>query len=179
MSVAPVLIVVLSGLELQFNNILFRTSREFETLVMFPISWRHVVVAKNLAAIVLMILFLILVSMALLYFYPDSLSLGRVGNVGIYSWTILFPLIHVGNMRSIQNPRRESGLRFTDFIEALWMTGTVAIISIPYFLFMRLMDLPILCFAYGIATLFFWYCVSVPKAATLIGKETIKLCAGR
>ncbi|MEK9137013.1 MAG: hypothetical protein AAB393_07815, partial [Bacteroidota bacterium] len=49
-----VIVVVFAGLEPQFNNILFRTPLELESLIMFPTERKNVEKAKNVATILLM-----------------------------------------------------------------------------------------------------------------------------
>jgi hypothetical protein len=176
---SPVLIVVLYGLELQFDNILFRSPREFETLVMFPVEWRRVVMAKNLACVALVALGFIVTSMTLIHFSPASPTRGHLMSAVLYLLTILFPLIHIGNLRSIRHPRRESGLRINDLTEAVWMTASIGLLSIPYIIFMHLMESPVLCIAYVAGTIVFWYRYSVPTTSDLIGKETLTVCASR
>ena len=176
---APVIVVILYGLELQFDNILFRTPREFESLVMFPLSWRRVVIVKNLAAVLLVVICFVLTSMTLMYFSPASPSREQLRGAVLYLLSILFPLIHIGNMSSIHNPRRESGLRINDFTEALWMTATAGFLSAPYILFIHLMGQPILCIAYAACTIVFWYRFSIPRTSSLIEKETLTLCTNR
>src|ERR1044071_26323 len=50
---APIVIVVVAGLELQFNNILFRSPTHLEAMSMFPFTWERIVLVKNLATILL------------------------------------------------------------------------------------------------------------------------------
>ncbi|HTK81215.1 MAG TPA: hypothetical protein VL633_02905 [Bacteroidota bacterium] len=174
---APVLIVLIIGLELQFNNIFYRTENELEALSQFPISWERLILAKNIAAILLALLLFTLLSMFLFFFSPDAISPGHIGDALLYLSTIIFPIIHFGNEQSIQRPRRQSGLLLDDLIAALWMIVSLFLVSIPAFIFMGVVHLPILCLAYSAATVTYWLKVSLPKTAQRIENEYTLICS--
>ena len=172
----PVMLVVLCGLELQFNNLLFRTATEFETYLLFPISWRRVILMKNLATIALTFLLFALNSMTLLYFSPEAIILVDVRDALLYLATIIFPMLQIGNAQSVRHPRRISGLQINDLIEAIWMLLNVAIVSVPYYLFMKLIEYPFLCIVYGAITMVVWRRFSIDKTAEYVEKNQFALC---
>jgi uncharacterized membrane protein len=90
--------------------------------------------------------------------------------------TVAFPLLQIGNTQSFKNPRRVSGLRINDFIEAVWMLLNVAIASIPYLLFVELFGVEALCVLYGIITMVVWWRMSIVKTAENLNKNAIELC---
>jgi hypothetical protein len=173
----PVALTVFTGLEPQFNNILFRSPREFESLSVFPLSWKRVVLVKNVAAIVLAIVCLVIASMFLLYFSP-AVPTGRDFFYAIlYVATVIFPLLHLGNVNSARHPRRECGLRTADLFEALWQLVLLGLVSIPFFIFAELLELPLLCLLYSAAAAAFWYRDSIRRTAMLIEREQTALCS--
>ena len=172
----PIVIVVLIGLEPQFNNIFYRTPNELEALIMFPTSWKRVVMMKNLAAVALTLICFILTSMALLYFSPEIVTFRLTSDAILYLLTIMFPLTQLGNTRSIQHPRRNAGWQIDDFIEAVWMLATIGVLSIPYFLLTGLIEAPVLVITYGVATMVVWYKVSLSKIAANLEKEKEWIC---
>jgi len=172
----PVVIVVFSGLEPQFNNIFYSTPGELETLSVLPVSWRRVVLAKNCATLLLVLLMFILCSMALLYFSPDTVSWRYTSDALLYLPTVLFPALHIGNMRSIQNPRRRAGMTSTDLFEALWMILTIGALSAPYFIMTGLFEVPLLCALYGVGMAIAWYRYSPARTASLIAEERVRIC---
>jgi len=174
--VAAVMVVVFCGLELQFNNIFFRTTNEIEALMLLPLPWHRVVFLKNLSTILLSSFFVIVVSITLLYFSPSVVGKAQLIDAGMYYLTVIFPLLHIGNGRSIESPRRSSGLRINDLIEALWMAATLSIVSIPFLLCVNLFHLPVLCLVYGAGCSVLWYRVSIPKTAQDIERESLTLC---
>lgn len=173
----PVVLVVFTALEPQFNNILFRTPREFESMSVYPLSWERVVLIKNAAAITLTSGCLVIGSMIMLYFSP-AVPTGRdVLYAVLYVATVLFPLLHLGNVNSVLHPRRESGLRIVDLVEALWQDVALGLVSIPFLLIMGLLDSPILCLAYAAALAASWYYHSTRRTAELIGRHQSTLCS--
>jgi len=173
----PVVLTVFTALEPQFNNILFRTPREFESMSVFPVSWERVVLVKNAAAMALTAGCLVIASMTMLYFSPAVPNRGDLFYAILYVSTVMFPLIHLGNMNSARHPRRECGLRIADLIEALWQVVTLGLVSIPFFVLTGLFASPILCLAYAAATAAFWYHGSIRRTAQLIEREHVALCS--
>jgi hypothetical protein len=97
---APIMMVVFAGLELQFNNILFRTWNEFEAMSLFPISWKHLIYIKNVTTIALVLLAMIILSMTLLFFSPAYITFKEIADALFYMTTVIFPLLHLGNRQS-------------------------------------------------------------------------------
>ena len=64
----PVFIVLFAGLEPQFNNILFRTPLELESLSVLPLGWEKIARAKNIAAVVLVCIVAPILAATLMYF---------------------------------------------------------------------------------------------------------------
>lgn len=174
---APVIIVVIVGLESQFNNIFFRTPKELEAMALFPMSWENIVIVKNLATMVLAMLLLIIASMALMYFSPEAISFDKFWNAFCYCSTIIFALVHFGNGQSARRPRRYSGFQLDDVIEATWMLVNLAIVSIPAYVIMGLIQAPALCLVYGVGTAMYWYRVPVKRTAGRIRKGYATICS--
>jgi hypothetical protein len=173
----PVVFIIFSGLELQFNNIFFRSSNELPALTLYPISWRELVMAKNIATLLLVVIVFIIGSMTLLYFYPGSVTRGDCRDMFLYLTTVLFPLLHFGNLRSIEFPRRDNGFRVDDLIELIWMLVIVCFVSIPYIIMKNTENGWILLLFYAIGTCLYWYKVSVRKTAKMIEENAITICS--
>jgi hypothetical protein len=171
-----VMIVLFAGLEPQFNNILFRTPLEFEALSILPIEWQHIVKAKNLATVLLVVVMFPIVAAALLYFSPSPLTLERTSEAGLYLLTVVIPLVHVGNSRSVRNPRRESGWQLDDVAGIVEMLVSMAILSIPYVVFVEVIDVTALCVVYFVATAVFWWRYSIRKTAELAEFRKMDIC---
>jgi len=173
----PVIIVTIGVLELQFNNIFFRSPNELPVLNLYPVRWRRIILAKNIATMILGALLFLVGSMALLYFYPAKVTGQHVFDAIVYILTVVFPLLHLGNMRSIAFPRPANGFRVDDFVELVWILVTLAVLSVPYFFIIRLSGGWALCALYASATALYWHNVSLRKAGDTIEKETAAICS--
>jgi hypothetical protein len=175
----PVMIVALCGLELQFNNILFRDPKEFEAYQLFPVSWKCVILMKNLSTAVLTVFISLLSAMVLLRFSPATIRPVDLVDLLLYLLTVLFPLIQIGNSQSVSNPRRFSGMQTNDFIEVVWMLVNIGIVSVPYFIFIELLKMPLLSVLYGIITIAIWLSISVNKTANHIINNSFEICSSQ
>jgi hypothetical protein len=172
----PVVIVVAAGLELEFNNIFFRTPNEVKAMLMFPIPAVRIILAKNIATLLLALGVAAAASMALLYFSPAHIGPGQLASVAFYLPSVLFSLLVIGNERSIRNPRPRCGLQMNDLLETIWMLVYLGLVSIPFFFCSAVVDLPVLGLAYGIATALYWYRISIPRTAARYEHERSNLC---
>jgi hypothetical protein len=172
-----IVLVVLAGLESQYTNIFFRSPHELEALSMFPVRWERIVFIKNIATVVVTVMAWMMIAMATLYFSPKHLRLADVGNALLYGSTIIFPLLHIGNIESLRSPRRTSSWSIDDLVQAGGMLLFVLVLSLPYLLLVSLLNLPLACIAYVGLTAVHWYARSVPMTAARILQQRIHLCA--
>jgi hypothetical protein len=173
---APIIVIIVVGLEPQFNNILYRSPNELLALGVFPIPWREVILSKNLASLFLLGSFFILISMNLLYFSPETISAAHVEGATLYLLTVAFPLLHTGNTQSVRRPRRSSGLRLEDLIQAVWMCGSLMLLSIPYYVLSQFPHMRISCLAYCALSGYLWYTFSLKRSAAILSDEFPELC---
>lgn len=177
--ISPLVVVFLAVfaiLELQFNNILYRSPHELEALSMFPISWRQVVLVKNLATIALTGIVTIIVSMTVLYFSPKPLETRLIHEALLYASTMIFSLLHAGNTESLRSPRKSAGWRMDDLVQAAGMLLFVLVLSLPYIVFTVVLQLPLLNVFYAIGVAWFWYTYSLPNTALKIEQQKTRLC---
>ena len=172
----PIFISLFGVVEAQYNNILFRSRNELEALSQFSMNWRSVVFVKNVATITLSLFLACIVSVVLLYFSPRLPSVGEVGRAALYFLTVVFPLLHLGNLRSVHDPRREPGWNFGDIAESLWMPAFAAIFSIPFVVFSIAFNLDVISAIYAVVVFVFWLRKSVPTTAQSIELELGAIC---
>lgn len=171
-----IIVVVFCALEPQINNIFFRSASELEALNLFPVNWREVILAKNIAAILLVLSGLVASSAVLCFFSPRVVGPSDVLEGVFYFTTVIFPVIQIGNANSIHNARRRCGWQFSDFLEMLWMAVTLLVVSIPYVLINYYLNYALVYFAFGAIGAYFWYTASLPKQAKLLSDEFTNLC---
>ena len=171
-SLVPAIGSVLVLLEPRFNNILFTSPIEGEALSLFPSRWRAILAAKNIATAVLFIVLVPLLGIPVAFF-GQPVSGSEWIDATLYVLTVLFPLLHLGNLQSIQHPRRTAGWSLGDLADAILLLLTAGIASIPFALFSTL-DLPALwCCLYAAAGAWFWWRVSLPRSERLLRDGTV------
>jgi hypothetical protein len=172
----PVFLAVFIGLEPQYNNILYRTPHEFESLSLFPLDFSVVVLAKNLATAVLTVALAALFAVIVANFSPAQIGWGELGKAGLYLLSVLFPLLMAGNTRSLHAPRRLTGVSLGDAAEAVVTVVIAAVCSIPFLVFVTILGMPEWCMLYAVATGAYWYTSSVRRTAQRIHLQRVRLC---
>lgn len=154
-------------LEPRFNNLLFTSSIEGEALSLFPSRWRTIVAAKNMATAVLFVLLVPLVAVPVGFFGVPISGREWLG-ASLYVLTVIFPLLHLGNLQSLQHPRRSVGWSLGDLSDAILFLVMAGVASIPFAIFWSL-DLPSLwCTLYAAGGAWYWWRVSLARAERLL-----------
>jgi hypothetical protein len=175
----PIIAVLFVGLEPQYCNIMFRTPNEFEALSVMPVHWKHIVLAKNLSTVLITLLCLPIVSILVLYFSPDIVPAEHFWKTGLYLVSVIFPLLHTGNLQSLAHPRRHLGWRMDDLAGGILVTAFLAVFSLPYLLLVEAAGVPLLCLLYGGAAGYFWFRHSLKETARRITQPANALCTPR
>jgi hypothetical protein len=175
----PIFAALFVGLEPQYCNILFRTSNEFEALSLLPVPWKRIVLAKNLGTILITLICLPLVSVPVLYFSPETPPAMEFSNAGLFLLSVIFPLLHAGNLQSVLHPRRFMGWRMDDLAAAVLMAGFLAVFSLPYLVLVEAVGSPILCLVYAAGAGLLWYRYSLGAMARRVSQSTGVLCTTR
>ncbi|MEW6510248.1 MAG: hypothetical protein AB1428_04750 [Bacteroidota bacterium] len=166
-------LVTLSALEAQFNNILYHSHAELDALTILPLDWQRVIIAKNLSTAVATGLLGGMMATSILYFSPAHIGDREVSDAALFLWSIFFPLLIIGNLRSVQEPRSQRDHTREALVQTAGMALLVVILSIPYVLLNTLVASPVVTFCYCAATTFAWIRWSVPhtaaRAAHLLG----------
>jgi hypothetical protein len=158
------MIVTLSALEFQFNNLLYRSPSELEALTILPVSWKEVILAKNLATITAVLALGIVTTVCLLFFSPRSPDAAQYLDALLFVWTVIFPLLCLGNLRSVEEPRR-GGRAGNGLILAAGMALVVCVCAIPYVILRTFAGSSLACIIGGAAGGWFWLRRSIPSTA--------------
>jgi hypothetical protein len=166
-SLIVVVIFSLSTLDSQFNNVLYRSPGELEALTLFPLDWRGLFLARNLATAGAAVATIVVMSVAVLYFSPRRAGLPEVLEMGVYFPTVLFPLLIIGNLRSVQEPRSSIGTTRDHIVQGFGMIVLTTALTLPYIVFHNLFQSSLASLAYGAIGAFAWWRYSIPHAASL------------
>lgn len=175
----PIFALLFIGLESQYCNIFFRTPNEFEALSVMPVSWREIILAKNLANMLITLLCLPMATVLVVYFSPDSVSAGHFLKAGLYLVSVIFPLLHAGNLQSWVHPRRRVGWRMDDLAGGVLMGIFTAVFSLPYLLLVEAAGAPLFCVLYSLVAGYFWFSRSLNETARRVTQRPSSLCTAR
>ena len=172
----PVFLLTFIGLEPQFNNILFRSEHEFESLAVLPTNWHLVVLMKNLATGTIASGVAVAGAAVIGYFSPLAIRSADAADGTLYFLSVVFSILIIGNLHSVQHPRRTVGMTASDLADALLMLPTILVCSIPYAVLSRTSALAFWLLLYILAGLMLWAVWSVPNTARAIRRERERLC---
>jgi hypothetical protein len=164
----PAIGSALTILEPRLNNFLYTSPREGEALSLLPSRWRSVVAAKNIASALLLFLLLFLLGIPIGFFALHPAGAKLWGEAALCLLTILFPLLHLGNLHSLQHPRREAGWSLGDLAEVVLLLLTAGVAVIPYAILSSLPHSTLWCLMFAGAGALFWWGVSLPQAEKLL-----------
>jgi hypothetical protein len=160
-----------ASLEVVYLNAFFRLPNELERMILFPISWQTIIIAKAISTFavtaVLLLLSGILVSYATVGLPPvqiiwDGLLLLSSGS---------FSILTLGHVLSIQYPRRKVFLNFDEAPYYLFQLLVLAISSLPYLILKMGFGSDVACLLYCALSGAIWYFVVVPWLAARMQQE--------
>jgi hypothetical protein len=160
-----------AALEVVYLNAFFRMPNELERMILFPISWQAIIIAKAISTLAvtaaLLLLSGILVSYAAVGLPPvqiiwDGLLLLLSGS---------FSLLTLGHVLSIQYPRRRVFLNFDEAPYFLFQLFVLAISSLPYLILKMGFGSDVACLLYSALGGVIWYFVVVPRLAARMQQE--------
>jgi hypothetical protein len=174
---APVSLAVFLALEPWTGNILFHTPREFDALVVLPTDWKRALLAKNLTLTLLALLLFLVISIFTAYFAPVRPDAAESMAGVLCFLSIHIPLMAIGNLRSVQSPRRQVGFALSDAAGAVVTLVLVGFLSVPFFVlaFQSLL----LCLVYILAAAAVWFRFSLPDTVRRISLERMCICQTR
>jgi hypothetical protein len=156
---------VFLGLENVYTNIFFRVPNEMDSYTLLPVSYRKLIFVKNIAAIIVTLPALLVVGIITVYFSLTVPSLAQLHQMMLYVATLLFPLLHFGNVISLRYPRRYMRLDFEALVYLVFQLMAIAVSSIPYVVLKAVSDSDVPCLMFAVGGAFYWYSISVPRTA--------------
>jgi hypothetical protein len=175
----PALGSALAILEPRINNFLYTSPQEGEALSLLPSHWRSVVAAKNLASALLLFLLLVLLGIPIGFFAAHPAGEGGWGEAALCLLTMVFPLLHLGNLHALQHPRREAGWSLGDLSEVILLLITAGVAAIPYAILSSLPHGTLWCLLYAAAGALFWWRISLPHVERLLRTGRVPGRAGQ
>jgi hypothetical protein len=161
----------------RITNTLFHQEQEFLQLQVLAVNWTRVVVTKNLATMMVWLGTCTVLCVPNMYFAVQPPGSADVAGFGLYTATIIFPLLIFGNSRSIESPQRSASSGFPELAGSVLALIALAIVSVPY-LVLSALDAPwFLATLYAVATAVLWRRGSVPRTAGYIQQHAVRFAS--
>jgi hypothetical protein len=160
-----------AALEVVYLNAFFRLPNELERMILFPISWQTIIIAKAISTLA--------VTAVLLLFSGTLVSYATVGLPPVQIiWDGLlllssgsFSILTLGHVLSIQYPRRRVFFNFDEAPYFLFQLLVLAISSLPYLILKVGFGSDVACLLYAALSGVIWYFVVVPRLAARMQQE--------
>jgi hypothetical protein len=160
-----------AALEVVYLNAFFRLPNELERMVVFPISWQTIIIAKAISTLVgtavLLLLSGVLVSYAAVGLPPVQII--WEGLLLLLSGS--FSILTLGHVLSIQYPRRRVFLNFDEAPYFLFQLVVLVVSSVPYLILKMGFESDVACLLYSALSGIIWYFVVVPRLAARMQQE--------
>jgi hypothetical protein len=170
-TVLPFNMFVICLVEDLYNNTFDISSNEFRAYQAYPVKYRKLIVIKNYAVIVLVIVYSMLAS--LIAVYALKISLYAVYLSLIYSLTICFPIVAIGNI--IYSKATKLNSPNYALMRMILNSVLIAILSLPYLVIKISLNNILFCYPYILVVILFWWFVSIPIASRQLSKNIYKL----
>jgi hypothetical protein len=160
-----------AALEVVYLNAFFRLPNELERMILFPISWQTIIIAKAISTLVgtavLLLLSGVLVSYAAVGLPPVQII--WEGLLLLLSGS--FSILTLGHVLSIQYPRRRVFLNFDEAPYFLFQLVVLVVSSVPYLILKMGFESDVACLLYSALSGIIWYFVVVPRLAARMQQE--------
>jgi hypothetical protein len=133
-----------------------------------------VLLAKNAATLTISLASFLAIAAAAAPFFHQPPGARDLLHALLHLGTLMFPLLVVGNMRSLQDARPDPGWQVSDLTEAFGMLVTATVLSLPFWIAAAVSTslLPVLLIAAAGAAL--WMLRSLPATARHIRQQRFR-----
>jgi len=162
-------------LEGGYMNAFFRLPTELERMILFPISWQRVIIAKAISTLLVTAPFLLVSGVLVCYAAVDLPPIQILWDGLLLLMSASFSSVSLGQMLSIQYPRRKVFFNFDEAPYLLFQLVALAISCLPYLVLRVGFDSDIACLLYTALSGVVWYFVVVPRLANRLQGEQHKV----
>jgi hypothetical protein len=164
-----------AAIEGTYMNAFFRLPNELERMILFPISWHRIIIAKAISTLVLTAPFLLLSGILVSYAAVGLPPAQILWNGLLLFLSASFSMVSLGHILSIQYPRRKVFFNFDEAPYFLFQILALAISCLPYLILKVGFESDIACLLYSVLSGFVWYFVVVPRLADRVQLEQDKI----
>jgi hypothetical protein len=158
-----------------YMNAFFRLPNELERMILFPISWRRVIIAKAISTLCLTAPLLLMSGLLVSYAAVGLPHIQVLWDGPLLFLTVSFSMVSLGQIVSLNYPRRKVFLSFDEAPYLLFQVLALAISSLPYVILKVSFESDIACLLYAVLSGFVWYFIVVPWLANRMEREQDKV----
>jgi hypothetical protein len=160
-----------AALEVVYLNAFFRLPNELERMILFPISWQTVIIAKTISTLAVTVVLLLLSGVLVSYAAVGLPSVRIIWDGLLLLLSGSFSMLTLGHVLSIQYPRRKVFLNFDEAPYFLFQLVVLAISCLPYVILKVGFGSDVACLLYCALSGVVWYFVAVPRLAARMQQE--------
>jgi hypothetical protein len=164
-----------AALEGEYMNAFFRLPNEFERMILFPVSWQKIIVAKAISTVVLTVPFLLMSGILVSYAAVGLPPIQILWDGSLLLMSVSFSMVSLGHILSIQYPRRKVLFNFDEAPYFLFQVVALAVACLPYLILKVGFKSDIACLLYAVLSGFVWYFIVVPRLANRMQREQDKV----
>ena len=162
-------------LEAGYMNAFFRLPNELERMMLFPISWRRIIMAKAISTLVITAPFLLLSGVLISYAAVGLPRIQILWDGLLLLLSASFSMVSLGHILSIQYPRRKVFFNFDEAPYFLFQILALAVSCLPWLILKVRLESDIACLLYTALSGVVWYFVIVPRLANRLQREQHKV----
>jgi hypothetical protein len=160
-----------ASLEVVYLNAFFRLPNELERMILFPISWQTIIIAKAISTLAVTAALLLLSGVLVSYAAVGLPSVQIIWDGLLLLLSGSFSMLTLGHILSIQYPRQRVFLNFDKAPYFLFQLLAVAVSSIPYLILKVGFESDVACLLYCALSGVIWYFLVVPRLAARMQQE--------
>jgi hypothetical protein len=158
-----------------YMNAFFRLPNELERMILFPISWQSVIIAKAFSTLLLTVPVLLLSGILVSYAAVGLPSIQILWDGVLLLLSTSFSMVSLGHILSIQYPRRKVFFNFDEAPYFLFQILALAVSSLPWLILKVRLESDTACLLYTALSGVVWYFVVVPRLANRLQREQHKV----
>ncbi|MGA9365773.1 MAG: hypothetical protein WBW16_15535 [Bacteroidota bacterium] len=164
-----------AALEGGYMNAFFRLPNELERMILFPISWQRVIIAKAISTLLLTVPVLLISAVLVCYAAVGLPTIQILWDGMLLLMSASLSMVSLGHILSIQYPRRKVFFNFDEAPYFLFQTLALAVSSLPWLILKVRLESDIACLLYTALSGVVWYFVVVPRLANRLQREQHKV----
>lgn len=172
---APAAIAAVLLAEPTLNNTFALWPTLLPAYAVTPAPWQRIIVAKNVAALAVLVAGFFGFGSLAAFVSVEPPASADWGGAALYLWTVLFPLVILGNSASLHHPRVRSGWTLDDAAAAILIVFALSFLSLPFFLLEGWSGGRVILGLYGAAAGLLWRYRSVVTTARRVHNHLTSL----